>query len=70
MAMRTASPIGFTVALLFGLAFIFLGLRALAHIEEFHLGGALLGGAIVFAVTLLRVWTFMATSGARKRRKS
>jgi hypothetical protein len=66
MAMRTASPIWFTALFVVGLVLIFMGERPFNHMSTVHLMASGIGGLMVLAITALRAWTFMATSGARR----
>lgn len=67
MAMRTASPWWASLAYGAGLLFFLLGERFFGHVSgaRFVLTG--LGLLLVLGVTASRVWTMLATHGARRR---
>jgi len=67
MAMRTASPWWASLAFGFGLLFFLLGERLFGHLvgARFVLTG--LGLLLILAVTATRVWTMLASAGARRR---
>jgi hypothetical protein len=67
MAMRTASPWWASLAFGIGLLFFLLGERFFGHLSgaRFFLTG--LGLLALVAVTAVRVWTMLGSSGARRR---
>lgn len=66
MAMRTASPWWASLAFGVGLFFIFVSERLLSHKEGLRVALTGIGVILVLSITGARVWTTMATTGARR----
>ncbi len=67
MAMRTASPWWVSLVLGVGLLFMFLGERLFGHESGLRGGLTLIGVVLVIAVTGVRAWTTVSSTGRRRR---
>ena len=67
MAMRTASPWWLSLVLGIGLFLFFIGERLFGHESGVRGVMSMLGVVLVLGATIIRVWTMMGTTGARRR---